>query len=47
MLTYGDGLANININKLINFHNKNKKMITMTVVRPPARWGYVKIRKQN
>ena len=44
MLTYGDGLANININKLINFHNKNKKMITMTVVRPPARWGYVKIR---
>ena len=43
MLTYGDGLANINIKKLIKFHNKNKKMVTMTVVRPPARWGYVKI----
>ena len=43
MLTYGDGLANINIKELIKFHNKNKKMVTMTVVRPPARWGYVKI----
>jgi glucose-1-phosphate cytidylyltransferase len=43
MLTYGDGLANININKLINFHKKNKSLATITVVRPPARWGYVKL----
>ena len=42
MLTYGDGLSDINIKKLINYHNKKRKMITMTVVRPPARWGYVK-----
>lgn len=43
MLTYGDGLSSINIKKLLNFHNKNKKMITMTIVRPPARWGIVSI----
>jgi glucose-1-phosphate cytidylyltransferase len=43
MLTYGDGLANININKLINFHKKHKSLATITVVRPPARWGSVKI----
>jgi glucose-1-phosphate cytidylyltransferase len=43
MLTYGDGLANINIDKLINFHKKHKSLATMTVVRPPARWGYVKL----
>ena len=42
MLTYGDGLSDINIKKLINYHNKKRKMVTMTVVRPPARWGYVK-----
>ena len=42
MLTYGDGLSDINIKKLISYHNKKRKMVTMTVVRPPARWGYVK-----
>ena len=45
LLTYGDGLSNININKLINFHNKNKKLITLSAVRPPARFGAIKIRK--
>ena len=43
MLTYGDGVADINIKKLVNFHNKNKKMITLTAVRPPARFGAIKI----
>ena len=42
MLTYGDGVADINI-KLVNFHNKNKKMITLTAVRPPARFGAIKL----
>ena len=44
MMTYGDGLADINIKKLVNFHKKNKKIITMTVVRPPARFGFVKLK---
>lgn len=44
MLTYGDGIADINIKKLLNFHKKNKKLVTLTSVRPPARFGYVKIK---
>ena len=44
LVTYGDGLSNININKLINFHKKNKKLVTLTTVRPPARFGAIKIK---
>ena len=43
LLTYGDGLSNINLSKLIKFHKRNKKMITLTAVRPPARFGAIKI----
>ena len=43
MMTYGDGVSNINLKKLIKFHKKNKKMITLTAVRPPARFGAIKI----
>lgn len=39
LLTYGDGVANININNLIEFHNKVGKMVTISGVRPPARFG--------
>ena len=41
MLTYGDGLTNQNIKKLVNFHIKHKKIATMTTVKPPARFGEV------
>ncbi len=44
MLTYGDGLSDININKLYNFHKRNKKKITVTAVHPPARFGELEIR---
>ncbi len=44
LLTYGDGLSNVNIKKLINFHKKNKKIATLTAVRPPARFGAIKIK---
>ena len=43
MLTYGDGISNVNIKKLINFHKKNKKLVTLTAARPPARFGVIKI----
>ena len=43
MLTYGDGLSNINLKKLINFHKKSKKKITLTAVHPPARFGELSI----
>ena len=45
LMTYGDGLSNINIKKLINFHKKNKKLVTLTAVRPPARFGAIKLKK--
>ena len=46
LFTYGDGLSNVNIKKVIDLHLKKKKLITMTVVNPPARFGLVKF-KQN
>jgi glucose-1-phosphate cytidylyltransferase len=39
--TYGDGLSDININQLIQFHNENQVLATMTVVQPPGRFGAV------
>jgi len=45
MLTYGDGLSNVNLSKLLKFHKKNKKKITMTAVHPPARFGELEIDK--
>ena len=42
-LTYGDGISNVNIKKLMNFHLKKKAVVTLTAVRPPARFGAIKI----
>mgnify|MGYP006113165927 CR=1 FL=1 len=47
MLTYGDGVSNININKLVDFHNSNKKIATVTTVQPSGRFGVVKIDKDT
>ena len=43
LMTYGDGLSDVNIKKLIQFHKKKKKLTTLTAVRPPARFGAIKI----
>ena len=43
MMTYGDGLSNVNLRSLINFHKKNKKLVTLTAVRPPARFGALRL----
>ena len=43
--TYGDGISDINIKQLINFHLKNKKLATVTAVRPPGRYGVLNIKK--
>ena len=39
MLTYGDGVGNIDLNKLIEFHRSHGKILTVTGVRPPGRFG--------
>jgi len=46
-LTYGDGLSNVNIKKLTESHKKNKKLVTVTAVRPPARFGELIIKKNK
>ncbi len=43
-LTYGDGISNVNIKKLLKFHKKHKKSVTLTAVRPPARFGSIKLK---
>jgi len=43
MLTYGDGVADIDLNALLNFHRSHGKMITVTAVRPGARFGELMI----
>lgn len=41
--TYGDGVADINISALLNFHKKHGKLATITAVQPPARYGALNI----
>jgi len=43
MLTYGDGLANLNLKDLLAFHLEHKKLISVTTVRPGARFGELEI----
>lgn len=47
MLTYGDGVADINIEALLKFHKAHGKAITMTAVQPEARFGALKTDDQN
>ena len=46
-LTYGDGLSTVNIKALTKSHKKNKKLVTVTAVRPPARFGELIIKKNK
>ena len=43
LMTYGDGISNINLKKLLRFHIKNNKLVTLAAVRPPARFGAIKL----
>ena len=43
LLTYGDGLSDVNLHDLLKFHKSHGKMITMTAVRPAARFGELKL----
>ena len=42
-LTYGDGLSDINLDSLIDFHKSHRKLITVSAVRPPARFGAIEL----
>jgi len=45
MLTYGDGVANINIHNLVNYHRQQGRLATVTAVRPPARFGGLELKE--
>ena len=47
LMTYGDGVSDINIDELIQFHKSHGKMVTISAVRPRARFGELKIDKNK
>ena len=47
LLTYGDAVTDLNINKVLEFHKKHGRMVTVTGVRPPARFGELTINELN
>jgi len=47
MMTYGDGVADVNINELINFHKSKNKIATVTAVQPIGRFGLLNIDQDN
>ena len=47
LLTYGDGVSDVNIQELVDFHNDHEKLITMTAVQPAGRYGALDIKSNN
>ena len=47
LMTYGDGICDVNINKVIDFHKINKSIATLTAVHPPVRFGELKFNKNK
>lgn len=43
MLTYGDGVSDVNLHDLLAFHRSHGKLVTLTVVHPPARFGHLEL----
>ena len=46
-MTYGDGISNLNLKKLLKFHKQNNKIATVTAVRPPVKFGEMEIGGNN
>jgi len=47
MLTWGDGVSDVNLDDLLDFHRNHGKLATLTAVRPPARYGHLEIEGKN
>jgi glucose-1-phosphate cytidylyltransferase len=43
IFTYGDGLANVDLRRLVEFHRSHRKLATVTAVKPPSRFGLLQI----
>jgi len=46
-LTYGDGISNVNLVKLYEFHKIHNPIVTLTAVRPPARFGSLELKNEK
>ena len=42
-VTYGDGLCDVDLNELLQFHREHKKLVTVSAVKPPARFGHLEL----
>ncbi len=42
-VTYGDGLCDVDLHQLLQFHRQHKKLVTVTAVKPPARFGHLEL----
>ena len=47
MITYGDGVADINISELLSFHREHGKILTISTTRPEGRFGAIRIDKES
>ncbi|MBT8401828.1 MAG: glucose-1-phosphate cytidylyltransferase [Rhodothermia bacterium] len=47
MMTWGDGVSDVNLSRLLEFHRSHGRLATMTIVRPPARYGHITVSHQN
>lgn len=45
--TYGDGVSNVNIKNLIDFHKSHKRLATLTAIKPPARFGALELKNNQ
>jgi glucose-1-phosphate cytidylyltransferase len=43
MMTFGDGVSDVDVNRLVEFHRAHGRLATLTAVRPPARFGHVEL----
>ncbi|MBB3187217.1 glucose-1-phosphate cytidylyltransferase [Microbacter margulisiae] len=47
MLTYGDGVSNVDLHQLVDFHKQNGKLVTLTAVQPSGKFGAVELNAEN
>ena len=47
MLTYGDGVSDVNISDLLAYHKAHGKAVTMTAIQPGGRWGMLEVNESN
>jgi glucose-1-phosphate cytidylyltransferase len=47
MLTYGDGVSDVNVDKLVSFHREHKRILSMTAIQPEGKFGALEIKSNS